>query len=51
MTKSADARSGGAAYFDIDGTLCATRSTTSLVWLRARQQPAWRHRLWLASLL
>lgn len=39
-----------AAFFDVDGTLCATRSTTSLVWLRARQHPAWRHRLWLASL-
>ncbi|CAN7527542.1 HAD-IB family hydrolase [Phenylobacterium sp. LjRoot219] len=40
-----------AAFFDVDGTLCATRSTTSLVWLRARQHGAWRHRLWLASLI
>jgi HAD superfamily hydrolase (TIGR01490 family) len=39
-----------AAIFDVDGTLCATRSTTSLVWLRSRQHGAWRHRLWLASL-
>jgi fatty acyl-CoA reductase len=40
-----------AAIFDVDGTLCATRSITSLIWLRARQQPAWRHRFWLASLV
>ncbi len=39
-----------AAFFDIDGTICATRSTDSLIWHRARQHPAWRHRLWLASL-
>lgn len=40
-----------AAIFDVDGTLCATRSTTSLVWHRARQHSALRHRLWLASLV
>jgi fatty acyl-CoA reductase len=40
-----------AAIFDVDGTLCATNSTTSLIWLRGRQHAAWRHRLWLASLL
>jgi len=40
----------GAAFFDVDGTLCATRSTSSLVWLRGRQHAPWRHRLWLASL-
>jgi HAD superfamily hydrolase (TIGR01490 family) len=39
-----------AAFFDVDGTLSATRSISSLVWLRARQFGAWRHRLWLASL-
>jgi HAD superfamily hydrolase (TIGR01490 family) len=39
-----------AAIFDVDGTICATRSSTSLIWLRERQHPAWRHRLWLASL-
>jgi HAD superfamily hydrolase (TIGR01490 family) len=39
-----------AAFFDVDGTICATRSTDSLIWHRARQHPAWRHRLWLASL-
>jgi HAD superfamily hydrolase (TIGR01490 family) len=40
----------GAAFFDVDGTLCATRSTTSLVWLRARQHSRLSHGLWLASL-
>lgn len=40
-----------AAVFDVDGTLCATRSTTSLVWHRRRQQSALRHALWLASLV
>ncbi len=40
-----------AAFFDVDGTICATRSTDSLIWHRARQHPAWRHRLWLASLV
>ena len=40
-----------AAIFDVDRTLCATRSSTSLVWLRRRQHPAWRHCLWLSSLL
>lgn len=44
-------RTTAAAIFDVDGTLCATHSSTSLVWLRRRQQAAWRHRLWLASLL
>jgi alcohol-forming fatty acyl-CoA reductase len=39
-----------AAFFDVDGTLSATRSTSTLLWLRARQHSAWRHRLWLASL-
>jgi HAD superfamily hydrolase (TIGR01490 family) len=39
-----------AAIFDVDGTICATRSTTSLIWHRERQHPAWSHRLWLASL-
>jgi HAD superfamily hydrolase (TIGR01490 family) len=39
-----------AAFFDVDGTICVTRSTDSLMWHRARQYPAWRHRLWLASL-
>jgi HAD superfamily hydrolase (TIGR01490 family) len=39
-----------AAIFDVDGTLCATRSTTSLVWLRQRQSSPWQHRRWLASL-
>jgi HAD superfamily hydrolase (TIGR01490 family) len=42
---------GVAAFFDVDGTICATRSTDSLIWHRARQHPAWRHRLWLASLV
>jgi HAD superfamily hydrolase (TIGR01490 family) len=40
-----------AAFFDVDGTLCATRSTTSLIWLRSRQHSVWKHRLWLASLI
>jgi len=40
-----------AAFFDVDGTLSATRSTTSLMWLRARQHSPWRHRLWLANLV
>lgn len=40
-----------AAFFDVDGTLSATRSTTSLIWLRARQHSPWRHRLWLANLV
>lgn len=39
-----------AAIFDVDGTLCATRSSSSLIWLRRRQHSRWRHRLWLASL-
>ena len=39
-----------AAIFDVDGTISATRSTTSLVWLRQRQTTAWQHRRWLASL-
>jgi alcohol-forming fatty acyl-CoA reductase len=39
-----------AAFFDVDGTLSATRSTSTLVWLRARQHSPWRHRLWLAIL-
>jgi alcohol-forming fatty acyl-CoA reductase len=39
-----------AAFFDVDGTLSATRSTSTLVWLRARQHSVWRHRLWLTSL-
>ncbi len=41
-----------AAVFDVDGTICDTRSTMSLalMWLRRRQHSAWRHRLWLASL-
>ena len=49
MTSSHAARQ--AAIFDVDGTISATRSTTSLVWLRQRQTSAWQHRLWLASLL
>lgn len=40
-----------AAVFDVDGTISATRSTTSLIWLRRRQSSAWQHRRWLASLL
>jgi alcohol-forming fatty acyl-CoA reductase len=40
-----------AAVFDVDGTISATRSTTSLIWLRQRQSSAWQHRRWLASLL
>jgi fatty acyl-CoA reductase len=40
-----------AAIFDVDGTISATRSTTSLIWLRQRQTSAWQHRRWLASLL
>lgn len=51
MTSPGATNTRGAAIFDVDGTLCATRSTTSLVWLRARQHPAWKHRLWLASLV
>jgi HAD superfamily hydrolase (TIGR01490 family) len=39
-----------AAFFDVDGTIAATRSTTSLVWLRARQHGRLRHAAWLASL-
>lgn len=42
---------GAAAIFDVDGTVCATHSTTSLIWHRARQHGVWRHRLWLASLV
>ena len=38
-----------AAFFDVDGTICATRSTTSLVWLRRQQHSGARHLLWLAS--
>lgn len=44
------AGAAAAAVFDVDGTLCATRSTTSLVWLRQAQCSRWQHRLWLASL-
>jgi HAD superfamily hydrolase (TIGR01490 family) len=51
MTSPGASGTSGAAIFDVDGTLCATRSTTSLVWLRSQQHPAWKHRLWLASLL
>jgi fatty acyl-CoA reductase len=40
-----------AAIFDVDGTISATRSTSSLIWLRQRQSSAWRHRRWLASLI
>jgi alcohol-forming fatty acyl-CoA reductase len=40
-----------AAIFDVDGTISATRSTTSLVWLRRRQSSPWQHRRWLTSLL
>jgi fatty acyl-CoA reductase len=40
-----------AAFFDVDGTLSATNSTTSLIWLRSRQHSPWRHNLWLASLI
>jgi alcohol-forming fatty acyl-CoA reductase len=40
-----------AAIFDVDGTISATRSTTSLLWLRQRQTSAWQHRRWLVSLL
>ena len=40
-----------AAIFDVDGTISATRSTTSLIWLRHRQTSAWQHRRWLASLV
>jgi fatty acyl-CoA reductase len=40
-----------AAIFDVDGTISATRSTTSLIWLRRRQSSAWQHRRWLGSLL
>jgi HAD superfamily hydrolase (TIGR01490 family) len=39
-----------AAIFDVDGTLGATRSTTSLIWHRSRQHSALRHGFWLASL-
>lgn len=39
-----------AAVFDVDGTFCATQSINSLIWLRGRQQPGWRHRLWLIGL-
>lgn len=51
MNTVSSSRTVAAAIFDVDGTLCATRSSTSLVWLRQRQHAAWRHRLWLASLL
>jgi len=40
-----------AAIFDVDGTISATRSTTSLIWLRQRQSSTWQHRRWLTSLL
>ena len=50
MTISPVARTS-AAIFDVDGTISATRSTTSLIWLRQRQTSAWQHRRWLASLL
>jgi len=50
VTTSPDARTA-AAIFDVDGTISATRSTTSLIWLRQRQTSAWQHRRWLASLL
>lgn len=43
-------RTRGAAIFDVDGTICATRSTTSLLWIRGRLTPPWRHNLWLATL-
>ena len=50
MTTSNRTRTA-AAIFDVDGTISATRSTTSLIWLRQRQTSAWQHRRWLASLL
>jgi len=50
VTTSPVARTA-AAIFDVDGTISATRSTTSLIWLRQRQSSAWQHRRWLASLL
>lgn len=50
MTRFGEARAATAAIFDVDGTVCATRSTTSLIWHRARQHRVWRHRLWLAGL-
>lgn len=51
MTGTAGAPGPAAAVFDVDGTICATRSTDSLVWHRARQHPVLRHRLWQASLI
>ena len=39
-----------AAIFDVDGTICHTRSGTSLKWLRARQQAPLPYALWVASL-
>jgi HAD superfamily hydrolase (TIGR01490 family) len=40
------------AIFDVDGTLCNTRSSSGqiLIWLRQSQHSAWRHRVWLLSL-
>jgi HAD superfamily hydrolase (TIGR01490 family) len=38
-----------AAIFDVDGTICDTHSTTSLVWMRRHHYSPWRHRLWLAG--
>lgn len=49
MTTAHRART--AAIFDVDGTISATRSTTSLIWLRQRQSSAWQHRRWMASLM
>ena len=47
-----DRAAAAAAIFDVDGTICDTRSTASLslVWLRRRQHSPWRHRMWLSSL-
>lgn len=39
-----------AAIFDVDGTICHTRSGTALKWLRARQQAPLPYALWVASL-
>ncbi|WP_333873030.1 HAD family hydrolase [Methylobacter sp.] len=49
--QTTSSKSNAVAIFDVDGTLCATRSSSSLIWLLARQHSAWRHRLWLASLV
>jgi HAD superfamily hydrolase (TIGR01490 family) len=48
---TASRASTAAAIFDVDGTISATRSTTSLIWLRRRQSTTWQHRRWMASLL